>query len=129
MLRVPSRSRRKSRSLCRAARLALFAFALPVFAASAPAAAQSTEAPALSAAQVRQKRASLIVVIDPMGRLREDLRERQEELESESGRGRETEILGEIREFSAKLSELERNFSEIAAGVDQNHELAVELPK
>jgi hypothetical protein len=49
-----------------------------------------------------------------MARLREELRERQGELEDESGRGRETETLEQNRELSTKLAELERNSSRVA---------------
>lgn len=47
-----------------------------------------------------------------------DLEALQSELRSDASRGREAEIEGEIRTLSAELAELNRNFAELAAGVD-----------
>lgn len=79
MIRVPNRFQRSRRTPCFAARLAGVAVTLAALAPAPVSAAQPTDVPALSAAQVRQKRAGLTVVIDSMARLREELRERPSE--------------------------------------------------
>lgn len=68
--------------------------------------------------ELRQKRNSLLGVLDSIGRARAELERLQIELESDRGRGRQDEIVAEIHGLSERLDELERNFSEIASGVD-----------
>jgi hypothetical protein len=64
------------------------------------------------------REASLAGVLAARQQIEADLYERQEALRSDFARGRETEIESEIRALSEKLGSLNRNFSELAAGVD-----------
>lgn len=64
------------------------------------------------------REASLAGVLAARRQIEADLLERQAALRSDASRGREAEIEGEIRELSDELSSLNRNFSELAAGVD-----------
>ncbi len=64
------------------------------------------------------REASLAGVLAARRRLEEELLDRQALLGSDAARGREGAIEAEIRALSDELTELDRNFSELAAGVD-----------
>lgn len=83
-----------------------------------PAHAEDVSTPDAVAVEARQKRNSLLGVLEALKRERAALTALQGELESNLGRGREAEIVSEIQESSKRIEELELSFSEIASGVD-----------
>ncbi len=68
--------------------------------------------------EIRQKRNSLLGVIDAEKRATEQLRTLQRELAGAGGRGREAELIVKIQEVDGRLDDLDRNFAEISAGFD-----------
>ena len=64
------------------------------------------------------RQASLIGILNSVGKLEAELRARQEELRSPSGQGRQEEITQQIQEIAGKVDQLRKNFTEIASGVD-----------
>lgn len=74
--------------------------------------------PGAAQRELLQKRNSMLGVIDAIERTQKDLEGLQAELESDRGRGREIEIVQQIQALGSRLAELQRNFSEISAGVD-----------
>ena len=84
--------------------------------ASALAADLLAESAAVRPVGVRES--GLAKVLSARSQIETDLRERQEALGSPAARGREAEIGAEIRALAEELSTLDRNFSELAAGVD-----------
>lgn len=85
-----------------------------------PAAAAEAEAEAETppARSVTPREASLSGVLTARRQIEAELLERQQALGAESARGREAEIEAEIRALSEQLASLNRNFSELASGVD-----------
>ncbi len=94
---------------------------LPPTAAEDPSEAPS-EAPRVAkpiaalAPSVRED--SLMRVFAARAQIERDLRAMQAKLDSNEARGREQEIEAEIRSLAEELARLNRNFSELAAGVD-----------
>ena len=84
-------------------------------AASAPQAQPEAEA---RPSKPTAREASLAGVLAARRQIESELRDRQQLLGSEQARGRELAIETEIRSLSQELDELNRNFSELAAGVD-----------
>jgi len=85
--------------------------------------AASPDAASPSAAEARPtkptaREASLAGVLAARRQIEAELRDRQLLLGTEKARGRELEIESEIQSLSEELAELNRNFSELAAGVD-----------
>jgi len=64
------------------------------------------------------KEASLLGIINNIRKLESQLKQKQEELRSPSGEGRNDQIVDEIKKLSSKLAVLQENFSEVATGVD-----------
>lgn len=64
------------------------------------------------------REASLAGVLAARRQVEAELAEKQDELHTQSARGRETEIEGEIQDLSRQLGELTRSFAELASGVD-----------
>jgi uncharacterized membrane protein YbaN (DUF454 family) len=79
---------------------------------------ETTEAAEESGPRITPREASLSGVLAARRQIEADLLERQKVLVSDSARGRELEIEAEIRALSDELGSLNRNFSELAAGVD-----------
>ncbi|MEM9175830.1 MAG: hypothetical protein AAGC67_11400 [Myxococcota bacterium] len=108
-------------------RLGRALFVLLVVLAGAPAAAQPTPGDAPSGAESTEasdapragaRERGLARVLEARAQIEADLRALQSRLGAESARGREDEIQDEIRTLSEELAALNRNFSELAAGVD-----------
>ncbi len=78
---------------------------------------QESENESLLASQT-PKEATLLGIIATINQVDQNLKNKQEELRSPSAEGREDQILVEIQSLSNKLSTLQNNFSEVAAGVD-----------
>lgn len=68
--------------------------------------------------EVGAREAGLRRVLEARRQIQADLEALQAELRSEAARGREAGLESQIRARAAELAELERNFSELAAGVD-----------
>ncbi len=68
--------------------------------------------------RVGARERGLARVLESRAQIEADLRDLQASLRADSARGRESEIEDEIRALSEELASLDRNFSELAAGVD-----------
>ncbi|MCR9093194.1 MAG: hypothetical protein NXI30_03165 [bacterium] len=118
---------------------------LLVFGSSAASHAQPLEAPtttvaestdsappdergATASARPGARERGLARVLESRAQIEADLRALQASLGADSARGREEEIEAEIRALSDELSSLNRNFSELAAGVDPSSIDAEQAP-
>lgn len=78
----------------------------------------STPSPTPTPTRAGARERGLAQVLESRAQIEADLLELQASLRADSARGREAEIENEIRALSEELSSLNRNFSELAAGVD-----------
>jgi hypothetical protein len=97
-------------------RLLALVLTLCVISCASLASAQTPNVPRTPQEIARE--ASLGGILRSIEKLQRELKSKQEEIRSPSGEGRREEITNQIQSIVARLDQLQRNFNEIASGVD-----------
>lgn len=74
--------------------------------------------PAQQSPKAIARESSLLGILRSIEKLERELKNKQEEIHSPSGEGRRQEITEQIKVLAARLDQLQRNFNEIASGID-----------